>query len=638
MLLAIREKVMGVLGWIILGILFVAFAFFGLNSYMKSSATNYVASINDVEITPRQYQSAYGQVMANLQKALGANFDPATIDEKMVRDTTIQRLVNDELIVQAADDAGFSTSERQIAERIKNVEAFQKDGTFSKERYVQVLRYKGLAPRDFEWQLKRELMANQLKVGVALTAAGTEQGLREAFRLEGQQRRFDYLMIPADAVAGQVNVTDADIEAYYKSHTDAFKRNERVRVAYVELAASDLAAGGEVDEEQVRALYEEQREKFVTPEERHARHILVQAAGESADDIAAARAKADAIVQRLDAGESFEAIARAESDDPASAASGGDLGFFGRGLMTPDFETAVFAMQPGERSKPVQTPFGFHIIELLEIRPEVATPLDEVRDSLVAQLQEKERGEQFYDRSETLSNLAFEQPDSLQGAAEALGLEIHESDWIERDSGSGIFADADLREAAFSDDVLVQGNNSPAIEIGDDHLVVLRMVEHQPAEQQPLEAVRERVVEAARRDSINTLLEEKGEALLARLRSGDATLEAAAQAESLQAVTGSLQNRNADKPSRELVNLAFGMPLPQGDAATYAGSLQSGGGYALIALREVQPGDYDALPEAARKAAWRSLSQIDGANDLDLVLKQLTGRASIHIPEPDTLQ
>jgi peptidyl-prolyl cis-trans isomerase D len=637
MLLAIREKVMGILGWVILGILFIAFAFFGLNSYMQSSARNYVASINDVEITPRQYQSAYSQVMANLQQAMGDAFDLAKIDEELVRASTIQRLVNDELIVQAADDAGFSASDRQIAERIKNVEAFQKDGEFSKERYVQVLRYQGLAPRDFEWQLKRELMANQLKAGIIRTAAGTEQSLREAFRLEGQQRRFDHLLIPAEKVAGEVNLTDADIEAYYNAHTDAFMRRERVRIAYVELAAADLAASNTVDEDQIRALYEEQREQFVTPEERHARHILVQPAGDSAEDIAAARARAEAIEQRLDSGESFEEIARAESDDPASAPAGGDLGFFGRGLMTPDFETAVFAMEPGERSQPVQTPFGFHIIELLEIRPEVATPLEEVRDTLVAQLRDKERGELFYDRSETLANVAFEQPDSLQGVAEALGLDIQESDWIERDSGSGIAADPDVREAIFSDDVLVQGNNSPAIEIGDDHLVVLRVIEHQPAEQLPLEEVRDRVAEAARKDRIDRLLEERGEALLATLRSGETTLQAAAQAESLEAVSGSLVNRSADQPSRELVNLAFGMPRPQGETPAYSGSLLSAGGYAVIALREVEPGDYDALPESARKAAWRSLSQIDGASDLDLVLKQLTSRASIQIPEQDTL-
>lgn len=637
MLLAIREKVMGILGWFILGILFIAFAFFGLNSYMQSNVTNFVAKVNDVEITPRQYQSAYSAMMSNLQQAMGAAFDPSAIDEKLIRASTIEKLVNDELILQAADAEGFSASERQIAERIKTVEGFQKDGVFSKDRYIQVLRYQGLAPHEFEWRLKRETMASQLKVGVALTAATPEQMLREAYALEGQRRRFDYLTIPVTKVADRVNVSDADVEAYYAAHKDDFVREERVRVAYVELSADGISHAGDVDEDEIRALYEEQREKFVTPEERHARHILVQSASQSAEDVAAAKAKAVAIVQRLADGESFEDIARAESDDPGSAAAGGDLGFFGKGLMTPEFESAVFTMAPGERSDPVQTPFGFHIIELLEIRPEVATPLTEVRDQLVAQILDRERGELFYDRSETLSNIAFEQPDSLQGVADALGLEIAESDWIERDSGTGIAADPDVRDAIFSDDVLVQGNNSTAIEIGDDHLVVLRVLEHQPAEQQPLEAVRERVAEAARAERIRTLLEEKGAALLAELDGGKATLESVAAAEGLQAEKSALLTRTATQPSRELVGHVFGMPLPRDGAPVYAGTLLADGNYVLIALQEAQPGDYDALPEAARKQAWRDLNQINGSSALLLVLDRLRSQASINIPQAEEL-
>jgi peptidyl-prolyl cis-trans isomerase D len=637
MLLAIREKVMGILGWIILAVLFIAFAFFGLNSYMQSNVTNYVAKVNDVEITPRQYQSAYSTVMSNLQQAMGGAFDPAAIDEKLVKASTIDKLVNDELVLQAAEAEGFSASERQIAERIKTVEGFQKDGTFSKERYIQVLRYQGLAPREFEWRLKHEIMANQLKVGVALTAAAPEQMLREAYSLEGQQRRFSYLQIPSGTVADRADVSDVDIEDYYAAHKDDFVRKERVRVAYIELSADTISPAADVDEDQLKALYEEQRDKFVTPEERHARHILIQTASQSAEDIAAAKKKADAIEQRLADGESFEAIARAESDDPGSAAAGGDLGFFGKGLMTPEFESAVFAMAPGERSEPVQTPFGFHIIELLEIRPEVATPLAEVRDQLVEQILDRERGELFYDQSETLSNLAFEQPDSLQGAADALGLDIVESDWIERDSGTGIAADPDVREAIFSDDVLVQGNNSPAIEIGDDHLVVLRVLEHQPVEQQPLEAVREQVAEAARADRIRTLLEEKGTALLADLDNGKATLDSVAAAEALPVEHSALLTRAATKPSRELVSHAFGMPPPGDGTPAYAGRLLANGDYALIALEEVQPGDYDALPEAARKQAWRDLNQIEGSNDLLLVLDRLRSQASIHIPQEEEL-
>lgn len=632
MLLAIREKVMGVMGWILLGILFIAFAFFGLNSYLQSNATNYIAKVNDVEITPRQYQSAYTLVQSKLQQALGAAFDPNRIDESLIRDSAINRLVNEELVIQAAESEGFSASDQQVAESIRSEQSFQKDGVFSKERYTQILRYQGLSPSEFEWRLKRDIMASQLKAGIALTAGGTEQDLREAYRLEGQQRRFNHLLIPAATVADKVNVSDEDIEKYYNSHPAEFMRKERARIAYLELDAAGIKPASAADEDQIKALYEEQHEKFVIPEQRHARHILVQFAGQSADDIAAARAKAEAIEQRLKDGESFESIARSESDDTASAPAGGDLGFFGKGLMTPEFEAAVFGMAVSERSEPVQTQFGFHIIELLEIRPEVATPLDEVREQLVAQLLEKERGEQFYDQSETLSNLAFEQPDSLQGVADALGLKIAESDWIERDSGSGIGADPAVREAIFSADVLVQGNNSPAIEIGDDHVVVLRILEHQPAAQQTLDSIREAVAEAARQDRIRTLLEEKGAGLLAELDSGTATMDSVAAAESLELESNTLLPRTAQLPSQELVRRAFDMPLPQPDKPVYAGMLLSSGDYALISLEEVQQGDYDALPEPARKQAWRALKELDGSSDLQMVLGELKSQATIHIP------
>ncbi|MEZ5540541.1 MAG: SurA N-terminal domain-containing protein [Pseudomonadota bacterium] len=637
MLLAIREKVMGFLGWIVLGILFIAFAFFGLHSYLQSSAVTYVAKINDVEISPRQYQNARNLVMSNLQQALGAAFDPARIDEKLIREGTINKLVSDELVMQAAADAGFDTSEQQIAGRIKGIENFQKDGAFSKDRYLQVLRYQGFSPHDFEASLRRELAANQLKSGILLTATGTERELRAAYELQAQQRRFKYLQLPAALVADQATVSEQEISDYYTAHTADFMRPERVRIAYVELNAADISPDGAVDEEQVKALYDEQRDKYVIPEQRHARHILIQAKDQSDASVAAARAKAEAIATRLAAGESFESIAKAESDDPASAPTGGDLGFFGKGLMTPEFENAVFGMQVGAVSQPVQTPFGFHIIELLEVRPEVVTPLAAVRDELVAQLQDKERGELFYDRSETLSNLAFEQPDSLQGAADALGLKIAESDWIERDNGSGIAADPDVREAIFNPDVLEQGNNSPAIEIGDDHVVVLRILEHQPAEQMTLDSVRERVTEAARADKARRLLEEQGAALLAEVESGKSSLEATAAARSLQVESTDLLQRNAEQPARELVGLAFSMAPPHDDKAVFAGRMLASGDYVLVALQEVKPGDYDALPEAARKQARRELGQIDGSAELQLVLDRLRTQASIHIPREEEL-
>ena len=314
--------------------------------------------------------------------------------------------------------------------------------------------------------MKQDIIINQFTTGISLSAAVPEQSLSQAFTLEGQQRRFKYLQLPLSMFSSRVTVSDEEAAKYYETHGEAFMTPERVRAQYLELDVATLDPGVEVDEQAIQALYDEQASNYVTPEERHARHILVQLLPD-ADEAATAAAleKANSIVSRLDAGEDFAALASELSDDPGSAANGGDLGFFGRGLMDPEFENAVFELEPGERSKPVKSPFGFHIIELVEIRPEVATPLAEVRDELLKQLLSAERSDLFYEKSETLSNLAFEQPDTLQGAADELELEIRDTDWVSVNEGTGIAAHAAVREALFSEDVLDNGNNSAAIEI-----------------------------------------------------------------------------------------------------------------------------------------------------------------------------
>jgi peptidyl-prolyl cis-trans isomerase D len=347
---------------------------------------------------------------------------------------------------------------------------------------------------------------------------------------------------------------------------------------------------------------------------------------------AAALEKSRNIAARLDAGESFEDLARELSDDPGSAASGGDLGFFGRGMMTPEFEDAVFALQQGERSQPVKSPFGFHIIELVDIKPEVATPLAEVRDELVDQLLSEERGQVFYEHFETLSSLAFEQPDSLQGAADTLQLELRESDWISKQGGTGIAAHSAIVEAAFSEDVLLNGNNSAPVEIGPDHVVVIRILEHQEATQQPLDEVRAAVEQLARDSKARELAEARGRELLDSLKAGETTLDTVAAAENLAANTTELILRNASEPAPEIVNAAFSLQAPNEGETVYDGHSTRSGDYVIIALQQIKEGNLSDLPESARKQAWAALSRLQGETEMAVVMSALKEQAVIQIP------
>jgi peptidyl-prolyl cis-trans isomerase D len=292
-------------------------------------------------------------------------------------------------------------------------------------------------------------------------------------------------------------------------------------------------------------------------------------------------------------------------------------------------------MQVGERSKPVQTPFGFHIIELLEIRPEQRTPLAEVREELIRELQSGERADLFYEKSDMMANLAFEQPDSLQGVAEALGMEIRESGWIGRDGGEGIGAYDQVVEASYSDDVLLNGNNSTTVEIGEDHVVVLRILEHRPSQQQPFEEVRERVSDLVRQEKIRALLEEQGNTYLTELRAGSTSLEEIATAIGSSVAQHPLTSRDAPAPDRAIINQVFSLSPSAGDKTVFSGFHAPGWDYVILALHEVRDGSIDDLDEAQRQQALRGLNRFIGAGEVQRAQTELRNRASITIPEDE---
>ena len=492
MLLAIRERVMGVVGWVLLGILAIAFSFFGLNWYFQADSRVFAATVNDVDIPLGEQQRTYQLLRAQLQEQLGEAYNPALINEERLKESALQQLIREQLLLQEAEASGFAISPQLVAARIGAFEAFQEDGRFSKERYERTLRLQGMSPSEFEWRLTREMLTQQITNGISRTAAPTAASANRAFELQSQQRRFSHITLPLARFTDSVQISDADISAWYDSHKDGFMTPERVRIQYLELRAEDIEVPGEVDEEALRQLYDDQPERFITPEERQARHILISLPADADEDaIATSRGEAEAILQRLENGEDFGELAKAESDDPGSAGNGGDLGFFGRGLMTPEFEQAVFALDKGGRSDIVRSPFGFHIIELTDIRPEVAQSFEEARTVLIEEYLAEQRSELFYDRSEQLANLVFEQPDTLQGAADALGLEPQSSDWLTREGGPGVGENPKVASMAFQEDILEGGANSEPIEISAEHLIVIRNLEHEPAAARPLEEVRD---------------------------------------------------------------------------------------------------------------------------------------------------
>jgi peptidyl-prolyl cis-trans isomerase D len=634
MLMAIRDRVMGIVGWLLLGGLFIAFAFFGLNSYFTSTAKTYAADVNGVEISIPEYQRAYQQMRMRMQNLMGKAFDPAMIDEEALKKKALQELIREQLLLQEADADGFAVSKQLIAAQINAVPAFKgEDGKFSAEKYRGILRQQGMAPAEFEWRLSQELLVNQIINGIAETAGVSQQELERIYRLQTQKRRFSYLELPLAQAAAGVKVSDSDIDQYYTAHAGDFMTPERVKIQYVELKADDLKVSDQVSDEDLHALYDEHSDRYIVPEQRRARHILISLPPDAGDDaVQKARAKAESILARLDKGESFEKLAREFSDDPGSASKGGDLGYFSRGEMTPEFEKVAFSLKKGEHSGIVKTPFGFHIIEVTDIKPQVTKPFAAVRDELVKEYQAKERNDLFTEKSDILANKAFEQPDTLQGVADTLGLEIETSDWLTKAGGPGIGQNAAVVNAAFQDEVLEGGNNSEPIELGDNHLIVLRILEHEEAKQQPLESIHEKVVAAVRDVKGRELTRTRGDSLLKELRSGT-SLADIAKAQHLEVKATGLIGRDAGDPAKDIITRAFMLPPAPDKVQSTTGLTLESGDYVLLVLDEIKDGDFSSLSAADQSKVRQEVDRMLGASEVSAYTDELKKRATIVIPE-----
>ncbi len=631
MLHFIRERAKGFFAWLIFILIVIPFAFWGINSYFDGGGDVYVAKVNDAEVSSRAYQRLVVQERLFRKQVLGENADPALLDDTLIKRSVLERLINTEAVAQAAESAGFRVGNELLRSYILNNSQFQRDGRFDPQLYARILNSMGMTEQAYEAELRRDLLVEQLMGGVANTSFITAAEMDEGLRLQYQKRRIGFMVLRAANFKDDAPIPEEEIERYYNDHQERFAIPEQVRVAYLELSASDLLDQVSVDEKVLRKLYEERRTDFMVDEERRASHILI-AVDEGADEKARAAAlkKAEEILARLRKGESFAKLAREYSDDPGSAKQGGDLGYFGRGVMAKPFEDKVFSMKEGEIAGPVRTRFGYHIIKLTAIRPAHGRPFEEVRDILEREYREQQAEEMYYDMADRLSDLTYESPDTLEVAAQALGLTIKTSDFFSRDQGTGIASDPKVRAAAFSQDVLEAGNNSEPITIGQNHLVVLRVQDHRPASHRPLAEVRADIEQILRLQRARDKAAAAGQSIQKRLQAGESAKALAKEAGVEWHEPGFIDRQAKAALPPAVVHTAFTLPHP-GDKPVVKGTPLASGDYAVVALYEVKDGDPSAVAEAERKR-WRDQAQRNiGRMESDATLESIKQRSEIEI-------
>jgi peptidyl-prolyl cis-trans isomerase D len=632
MLQSIRDRAQGWIAWTIVILIVIPFAFWGIQQYFGPDPNVAVAEVDGTEIGLRDFQRTYQRQRQRLQQALGDRFDQSVFTEERIKQQVLRDMVDRVLVTEATRSAGFRVSDAMLRERIQRDDAFVQEGRFSKARYEGRLGRQGMTPQMFEQQVRTDWLSEQLHQGVADTALVTPSELERMLKLRRQQREVAYLRIPAESYVDQVEVGEEAVSAYYDAHRDDYVNPERVTIAYLDLDVEALARQEQVGEELLRQRYEEHRQTYLQPERRRASHILVEVP-KDADEAAveAAREKAQAALDRVNAGEDFAEVAKEVSDDPGSADKGGDLGLFGRGAMVPAFEEAVFSMQEGEVRGPVRSAFGFHVIRLTEVQPEQVLPFEQVRDGIEREVAREQAEQQFYEHGETLANLAYEHPDTLSVAAEALGLEVKTLGPFAREGGQGMAAEPKVIEAAFSPWVLDEGNNSEPMELRADRLVVLRVSAHEPQTQKPLEEVADAIRGKLRRQAAEVRARKDGEAWLDALRNGSDP-EALGQEHELEWARPGLVGRRASQVPLAVLDTAFALPHPDG-SASWGGTALPGGDYALVQVTRVQDPDPETITQAQRDNRRQQAERALGNAELTAVLDTLRRQAKIKVYE-----
>lgn len=609
---SIRDRAQKLFAWVIFVVIVVPFAMWGVSQYSSTSSEVNVAVVNGKKISDDEFRQAYEQQRRRIQAMMGKKFDPSLINDEKLKKQVLENMVERQVLLQNAHDAGLRVSDLSVGAEIRSIPNLQTKGEFDTDRYHQMLRSMGYSVGTFENMVRNDLVIQQLSQGITNSAFVTKPELNSLLRLKLQKRDIGYTLIPMTLYMRDVKIEDKAIEKFYKDNPDRFRIPERVSVDYLDLSVDGLAKDIHVSEDEVRERYKERASDFSTPEEIHVRHILIQVASDAPQaKVDAAKKKAEDILARIHKGESFSELAKKYSQDPGSAKEGGDLGFFGRGVMDKNFEKAAFALKVGQVSEPVRSTFGFHIIKLEGIRGGQTKPFKQVRQQVEDELKHQKAEDKFYSEAENLSNIVFEHEDNLNFAAQKLHLPILSTGLFTRDNGPGIAANPKVREAAFSDDVLLDGKNSEAIEITQDHVVVLHVKDHKPSELRSLDEARNDIREQLRMNAAKSKAKEVGENIVHQLQSGKDANSLAGKLKLKWERTGFV-SREGSKVDTQIINAAFQLSYSDNSKPVFAGKALSSGDYAVYGVYAVKQGEPASADEKTVDTLRNSLVQENG--------------------------
>ncbi len=635
MLQSLRDKSSSWIAKVILALLLIPFAFFGVEQYLSQRVDTFAARVSTPptwwataptwwpakmlwkhqEIGVDEFRAQFERERGQRRLAEGEAFDARAFESAENKRAVLDKMIDERVMRIAAERAGIVIGDAQVRETIQSLPDFQVDGKFDPQRYQLGLQSLNppKTPRQFDQLVRESLQQSQVPSRLAESAFVTSGELDRLLVLLGEKRDVSFALMPAPAPDTGA-VSGADILKWYRDHGSQYRAPESVAIEYVELNAATLPPL-QADEAQLRARYEQEKTRFVAAEQRQASHILVSVApnADAAAQKAAEQKAAVLATQAKTPGVDFAALARANSDDPGSKEAGGDLGLVEKGVMGDQaFDDALFSMQPNQVSGPVKSAFGYHIIKLGEIKTGQQVPFEQVRDELAREQAEADREKQFNDMAGRMVDLVNKNPTALEPAAREMKLPVQKLGPFPRGAGaSGVAANPLLQRAAFSEILVQDGTVSDPIEIATNHNIWIRVTQHLPERAQPLAEVRDSVIAAIRADRTRKVSAAAADAVLARVNKGE-TLEAVAAAQGLQANALQAIPRSAPVPTQEANAAIFAAPRPAPGKVSAGKVDLPDGSHVVFAVTKVEAGDPKELPQEQRKQMRDQIAQMKG--------------------------
>lgn len=613
---------------IFLGLITLPFAFWGIDSYIRNSgAGRDLASVGDSKISVPQFEQALRERQDQMRQSMGASFKPEMMNLPEVRLGILNSLIDQRLLLQEAAKNRLLMSDEALRDFISNVPALQENGKFSMSRYESVLRSQGMSQPQFEARVRQDLTLQQLVGTIGSSAFVSSTQAEAMLRLQSEERQFSEFRIASDQFADKVKIEMAAVQKFYDENKSRFEVPEQVKAEYVVLSLDALLPQVTVGDAEVKAWFEGHQDRYQQAEERRASHILIQTNGDTGKEKAKAKAKAEEVLKELQKAPSrFADLAKQYSQDPGSAQKGGDLGFFGRGMMVKPFEDAVFAQNEGEISGLVESDFGYHIIKVTGIKSAKQRPLTEVRAEIEGELKRQAATRKFAEAAESFNNMVYEQSDSLQPVVDKFKLKIQQSGWLQKNADPQMLAalgplgNEKVVTALFSEDSVKNKRNTEAVEVAPNTLVAARVAEHVPASTRPFDSVKGDIEKYLKAQEAQAQAKAAGEARLAELIKGEDKIAWTASRS-----VSRLQARQLQLPPAALQAIfkADVQKLP-----AYVG-VSVGNVYALYKITKVsQP---EKIDENQLKALRAEYGSIVAQEDLSAYLSSLRARYKIDV-------